>query len=110
MAKYVTIMDIARELGISKSTVSRALSGDTGNVKAETLKKILETAGRMGYHRNELAVNFRQQSTHNIGIIIPEIVTTFYMTFINDAQAILRKQGYKVMIAISNENPDQDSR
>ena len=93
MAKYVTIMDIARELGISKSTVSRALSGDTGNVKAETLKKILETAGRMGYHRNELAVNFRQQSTHNIGIIIPEIVTTFYMTFINEAQVILRKQG-----------------
>ena len=108
MAKYVTIMDIARELGISKSTVSRALSGDTGNVKAETLLKILATAERMGYHRNELAVNFRQQSTHNIGIIIPEIVTTFYMTFINDAQAILRKQGYKVMIAISNENPDQE--
>ena len=52
MAKYVTIMDIARELGISKSTVSRALSGDTGNVKAETLQKILETAERMGYHRN----------------------------------------------------------
>lgn len=97
MAKYVTIMDIARELGISKSTVSRALSGDTGNVKAETLQKILATAERMGYHRNELAVNFRQQSTHNIGIIIPEIVTTFYMTFINDAQAILRKQGYKVI-------------
>lgn len=108
MAKYVTIMDIARELGISKSTVSRALSGDTGNVKAETLQKILATAERMGYHRNELAVNFRQQSTHNIGIIIPEIVTTFYMTFINDAQAILRKQGYKVMIAISNENPEQE--
>lgn len=108
MAKYVTIIDIARELGISKSTVSRALSGDTGNVKAETLQRILETAERMGYHRNELAVNFRQQSTHNIGIIIPEIVTTFYMTFINDAQAILRKQGYKVMIAISNENPEQE--
>lgn len=103
MAKYVTIMDIARELGISKSTVSRALSGDTGNVKAETLQKILATAERMGYHRNELAVNFRQQSTHNIGIIIPEIVTTFYMNFINDAQAILRKQGYKVMIAICGE-------
>lgn len=108
MAKYVTIMDIARELGISKSTVSRALSGDTGNVKAETLHKILETANRMGYHRNELAVQLRKQSTHNIGIIIPEIITTFYMTFINEAQAILRRQGYKVMIAISNENPEQE--
>lgn len=39
MAKYVTILDIARELGISKSTVSRALSGDTSNVKAATIEK-----------------------------------------------------------------------
>lgn len=108
MAKYVTIMDIARELGISKSTVSRALSGDTSNVKAETLQKIMKTAHRMGYHRNDLAVHLRQQRTHNIGIIIPEIITTFYMTFINEVQAILRKQGYKVMIAISNENPKQE--
>lgn len=108
MAKYVTIKDIARELGISKSTVSRALSGDTGNVKAETLQKIMETAEQMGYHRNDLAVHLRQQSTHNIGIIIPEIITSFYMTFINEAQTILRNQGYKVMIAISNENPEQE--
>lgn len=93
MAKYVTIMDIARVLGISKSTVSRALSGDTGNVKAETLQKILATAEQMGYHRNELAVHLRQQSTHNIGIIIPEIITTFYMTFINEAQAIRAQTG-----------------
>ena len=108
MAKYVTIKDIARELGISKSTVSRALSGDTGNVKAETLQKIMEIAEQMGYHRNDLAVHLRQQSTHNIGIIIPEIITSFYMTFINEAQTILRNQGYKVMIAISNENPEQE--
>lgn len=108
MAKYVTILDIARELGISKSTVSRALSGDTSNVKAATIEKILETAQRMGYHRNELAVNLRKQSTHNIGIIIPEIITSFYMNFVNHVQSILRKEGYKVIIAVSNETPEQE--
>lgn len=108
MAKYVTILDIARELGISKSTVSRALSGDTSNVKAATIEKILDTARRMGYHRNELAVNLRKQSTHNIGIIIPEIITSFYMNFVNHVQGILRKQGYKVIIAVSNESPEQE--
>ena len=51
MAKYVTILDIARELGISKSTVSRALSGDTSNVKAATIEKILGTLhARSSYH------------------------------------------------------------
>lgn len=109
MAKYVTILDIARELGISKSTVSRALSGDTSNVKAETIHRILETAERMGYHRNELAVNFRKQSTHNIGIVIPEIVTSFYMNFVNHVQRILRKDGYKVIISVSNESAEQEA-
>lgn len=108
MAKYVTILDIARELGISKSTVSRALSGDTSNVKAATIEKILETARRMGYHRNELAVNLRKQSTHNIGIIIPEIITSFYMNFVNHVQSILRTEGYKVIISVSNESPEQE--
>ena len=108
MTKYVTILDIARELGISKSTVSRALSGDTSNVKAATIEKILETARRMGYHRNELAVNLRKQSTHNIGIIIPEIITSFYMNFVNHVQSILRTEGYKVIISVSNESPEQE--
>lgn len=108
MTKYVTILDIARELGISKSTVSRALSGDTTNVKAATIEKILETARRMGYHRNELAVNLRKQSTHNIGIIIPEIITSFYMNFVNHVQSILRTEGYKVIISVSNESPEQE--
>lgn len=109
MAKYVTILDIARKLGISKSTVSRALSGDTQNVKDETLRKILSTAEQMGYHRNELAVNLRKQSSHNIGIIIPEIITSFYMNFINHVQSFLRKRGYKVIIAVSNESSAQEA-
>ena len=108
MSKYITIKDIANELGISKSTVSRALSGDSSNVKAETMQLITETARRMGYHRNEMAVSLRKQSSHNIGIIIPEIVTSFYMTFISHVQAILREHGYNVLIAASNENYVQE--
>lgn len=106
--KYVTIIDIARELGISKSTVSRALAGDTHNVKEETMRRILETAERMGYQRNEMAVNLRKQSTRTIGIIIPEVVTSFFMNFIEHAQKELRRAGYRVIIAISNEDSEQE--
>lgn len=108
MSRYVTIKDIANELGISKSTVSRALSGDSQNVKEDTMRLITETARRMGYHRNELAVSLRKQHSHNIGIVIPEIVTSFYMTFISHAQTILRKHGYNVLIATSNESSEQE--
>ena len=110
MSKYITIKDIANELGISKSTVSRALSGDSSNVKEETMQLIIETARRMGYHRNEMAVSLRKQSSHSVGIIIPEIVTSFYMTFISHVQAILRQHGYNVLIASSNESYIQECR
>ena len=106
--KYVTIIDIAKALGISKSTVSRALAGDTHNVKPATMQLICETADRMGYQRNELAVNLRKQNTRNIGIIIPEVVTSFFMNFIQQAQRDLREQGYRVLIAVSNEDPEQE--
>lgn len=109
MSKYVTIKDIAHELGLSKSTVSRALSGDAQNVKPETMRLICDTAERLGYHRNELAVNLRKQSSRNIGIIIPEIVTSFYMNFISHAQKFLHARGYQVLIAASNENADTEA-
>lgn len=107
--KHITIIDIAKELGISKSTVSRALSGDTHNVKPETMRLINETAARMGYQRNEMAVNLRRQSSRNIGIIIPEIVTSFFMNFIQHAQKELRQHGYRTIIAVSNEDPEQEA-
>ncbi len=106
--KYATIIDIARELGISKSTVSRALAGDDKNVNSGTKKKILETADRLGYKRNELAVNLRKQSTRTIGIVVPEMVTPFYMNFITYAQQLLNEQGYRVTLAQSHEDPEAE--
>lgn len=106
--KYATIIDIARELGISKSTVSRALRDDDRNVNKETKQKILDAAERLGYKRNELAVNLRQRSTHTIGIVVPEIVTPFFMSFITHAQNLLNEQGYRVTLAQSNENPEAE--
>ncbi len=106
--KHVTIVDIANELNISVSTVSRALRNDDYNVNKETKKKILETAKRMGYKRNELAVNLRKQNTRTIGIIVPEIVTPFYMNFITHAQEFLNNEGYRVTLAQSHEDPESE--
>lgn len=103
--RYVTIKDIAKALGISKSTVSRALSGDERNVGKETLRKIREKANEMGYHRNELAVNLRSNTAHVIGVVVPEITTPFSMSFIASLQRYVAEEGYKVNIAFSNENP-----
>lgn len=103
--KYVTIIDIAKALNISKSTVSRALRGDNQNVSKETRDNILSMAEKLGYSRNELAVNLRKQSTRTIGIVVPEMLTPFYMNFITLAQQELNQKGYRVTLAQSHENP-----
>lgn len=104
--RYVTIKDIANELGISKSTVSRALNEDAKNVSGETMRKIKEAALRMGYRRNEMAVNLRAQSNHVIGISLPEMSTAFNVRFVSDAQNMLMHEGYRVSIAFSDESPE----
>lgn len=102
--RHVTIKDIAKELGISKSTVSRALSSDSQNVSRDTIRKVMETAERMGYRKNEMAVNLRHRSTKTIGIILPEAETAFYMKFTSIVQHLLQLKGYRLLLAISDED------
>ena len=102
--KHITIKDIAKALGISKSTVSRALSSDSQNVSKETIRKVMETAEKMGYRKNEMAVNLRHRSTKTIGIILPEAETSFYMKFTSMVQHLLQLKGYRLLLAISDED------
>jgi len=102
--RHITIKDIAKELGISKSTVSRALSSDSQNVSKETVRLVLDTAERMGYRKNEMAVNLRHRSTKTIGIVLPEAETSFYMKFTSFVQHLLQLKGYRLLLAISDED------
>lgn len=102
--RHITIKDIAKELGISKSTVSRALSSDSQNVSKETVRRVIEAAEKMGYRKNEMAVNLRHRSTKTIGIVLPEAETSFYMKFTSIVQHILQEKGYRLLLAISDED------
>lgn len=106
--RYVTISDIAKALGLSKSTVSRALHGDFMNVSPETQALVRRKAGEMGFRPNISAANLRSRSTHTVGIVIPEIETSFYPTFIETAQAKLKALGYRTIFAQSNERSDDE--
>lgn len=105
--KYVTIKDIAKELNISKSTVSRALANDN-NVSIETKDKVLELAQKLGYRRNEMAANLRKKNSYTVGIIVPEMVTPFFMYVVMNIQEELNKQNFKVIITQSHEDADAE--
>ena len=103
MARHqVTIIDIAKELNISKSTVSRALTGHP-SIKSETRQQVLELAEKWDYQKNMLAYQLMSSRTQTIGIIVPEILTSFFPKVILGAQEAAQEAGYNVLISQSNE-------
>lgn len=105
--KRVTIKDLAEELKISISTVSRALTDDK-NIRRETKEQVLETARRLGYKPNPVATNLKFGRTNTIGVIVPEMITPYASQVINGIQSILYKEGIKVVIADSAESAERE--
>jgi LacI family transcriptional regulator/LacI family repressor for deo operon, udp, cdd, tsx, nupC, and nupG len=99
----ITIIDIARELNLSKSTVSRALTGHP-KVKASTREAVLALAEKLDYQRNMVAINLVTSQSHTIGIIVPEFVTSFFPRVIIGAQEVASQAGYNIIISQSNES------
>jgi LacI family transcriptional regulator len=99
----VTIKDIARELGISPSTVSRALK-DHPDISPETKKAVSELAEKLNYQPNVVALSLRQSKTNTIGVVIPELVHFFFSTVISGIEDVAQKAGYNIIITQSNES------
>ncbi len=98
----VTIKDIARELGVSPSTVSRALSGHPDISKA-TIERVTRLADKYNYQPNSIALSLRSSRTQTIGVIIPEIAHSFFATIISGIEDEAAKHGYTVMLCHTNE-------
>ena len=99
----VTIKDIARELGISPSTVSRALK-DHPDISPQTKKAVNELAEKLNYQPNIVALSLRQSKTNTLGVIIPELVHFFFSTVISGIEDVVYSAGYNVIITQSNES------
>ena len=97
-----TIHDIARELKISASTVSRALQNNP-RISLKTREKILSIAETMGYRPNSLASNLRNKRSNTIGIVVPLINRHFFASVISGAEEVAFKAGYTVVISQSND-------
>ncbi|MEQ8243416.1 LacI family DNA-binding transcriptional regulator [Fulvivirga sp.] len=103
----ITIKDIARELGISPSTVSRALK-DHPDISTATKKAVNELAEKLKYTPNSIALSLRQSKTNTIGVIIPEIIHFFFSTVISGIEDIAYDKGYSVIVSQSNESYERE--
>lgn len=98
----VTIKDIAKELNVSTSTVSRALK-DYPGISDETKSKVKELADRLNYRPNAVALSLRQSKSFTIGVIIPEVVHFFFSTVISGVEEVAFANGYNVILCQTNE-------
>ncbi|TAJ14108.1 LacI family transcriptional regulator [Marinilabiliaceae bacterium JC017] len=99
----ITIKDIAKILGISPSTVSRALK-DHPDISPKTKQLVQAFAEKVNYRPNALALSLRSSRTNTIGIIIPEIVHHFFSSVISGIEDVAYAKGYNIMICQTNEN------
>ncbi len=107
MRPKITIKDIAKELDVSPSTVSRALK-DNPEISEETRRKVQAFAALHNYRPNMLGQKLRNNKTMVIGVVIPEIVHHFFSMVISGIEKIANDRDYNVMICLSNESYEKE--
>lgn len=101
--RHVSLKDLAQKLGVSISTVSRALNNHP-DISPEITQKVKKLAAEMNYTPNPLAMGLLKQATRMIGVIVPDLVTHFYSSIISGIEAVAEEKGYYILIASSNES------
>jgi LacI family transcriptional regulator len=99
----ITIKDIAKALGLSTSTVSRALR-DSYEISPETKEKVLAYAREMNYRPNPIALSLKEKRSSSIGVLVAEIANSFFSQAINGIESVAQENGYNVVIAQSKED------
>ncbi len=105
--KHTTIIDIAKKLGISPSTVSRALS-DHPDIKDSTKKQILKVAEKLNFKPNPIAQSLKSNKSKIIGVIVPEIKHDFFSSAISGIEEVAYNSGYTILVCQSNENYERE--
>ncbi|MEP7142784.1 MAG: LacI family DNA-binding transcriptional regulator [Ferruginibacter sp.] len=101
--KDITIYDIAKQLAISSTTVSRGLQ-DNPAINKHTRKKIHDVAKELGYRHNNFASSLRKQKTNTIGLIVHELNSNFITSVLAGIEKVTAETGYDIIIAHSSES------
>ncbi|MGO4299374.1 LacI family DNA-binding transcriptional regulator [Leifsonia sp. RAF41] len=109
-ARYVpTVLDVAREAGVSKSSAARVLAA-RGSSSAETRRRVTEAAARLGYRPNALAKAIKSGASATIGAVIPDVASPFFSTVVRGLTDAARAAGFEVIVASTDEDAQIEAR
>jgi LacI family transcriptional regulator len=107
MKRKVTLKQIAKELDVSISTVSKSLKNSL-EISEDTRQKIQAFAKLYNYKPNNIALSLKNRKTKTICIIIPEIIHHFFATVISGVENVANENGYNVLVCLSDESFDKE--
>jgi LacI family transcriptional regulator len=107
MRRKVTLKQIAKELDVSISTVSKSLR-DSTEISEDTRQKVQAFAKLYNYKPNNIALSLKNRKSKTICIIIPEIIHHFFATVISGVEHVANKKGYNVIVCLSDESFDKE--
>ena len=103
----INIRILAKELGLSISTVSKALK-DSHEISAITKQKVLAAARRLNYSPNPHASSLRRRRSKTVAVVLPEVADSFFSAAINGIEAIAQVEGYHVLIYLTHESHQRE--
>ena len=107
MRKKITLKQIARELEVSISTVSKSLRNNL-EISEDTRNKVQAFAKLYNYKPNNIALSLKNKKTKTICVIIPEIIHHFFATVISGVERVANENGYNVLVCLSDESFDKE--
>jgi len=107
MFEPVTIKDIAKALGLSTSTVSRALR-DTYEISPATKKLVTDYAKEIGYKPNPIALSLKERRSKSIGVVVSEVANSYFSQAIDGIESIAYDKGYHVIISQTHESYNRE--
>lgn len=107
MKRKITLKQIARELEVSISTVSKALK-DSDEISKDTKQKVKAFAKLYNYRPNTIALSLKNRKTKNIGVVIPDIVHHFFTTVFRGIEKYANEHGYNVVVCVSDESYEKE--
>ena len=103
--RHITQKDIADKLGVTRITISKALS-DSSDISLEMRENVKRIAQEMGYIPDYTARNLHRNKTNTIGVVVPDVSNSFFSFAIDGIMDAAAKHGYHVMLTVSRESAD----
>ncbi|GAB3366115.1 LacI family DNA-binding transcriptional regulator [Arachidicoccus ginsenosidivorans] len=109
MSKQATIKEIAKKLGVSISTVSRALH-DHPSIGLRTKMRVQEVAKELNYEPNQAAIQFKMGKTFTLGVILPELTENFFSQAISGIEDVAFENNYNVLFGQSHDDVEKEKQ